>query len=155
MKRRPVIIVVALGAMLALAALAAPGKSGLLVLDWATKAANPSPPVAILIEMGKKDTQSTSWSGRAKVQGAKVVHREGYSFLDNDKLVEPDAWEAMSHRPLRLPKGQAGAAKLEGMHHIGVVLQLADVKPDAVLELEPKDKQFERVSIPLKDVLAG
>src|SRR5262249_25957161 len=110
---------------------------------------------AIVIEMGLKDQQATSWSGRAKLQGAKVIHREGYRFRDSDKLVEPDAWEVSSHRPLRAPQGQPAVIRMEGFATVGIVLHLSDVQPEAALLLEPKDKEFERVTIPLKEVLAG
>ncbi|HEY1381744.1 MAG TPA: hypothetical protein VGF55_33405, partial [Gemmataceae bacterium] len=89
------------------------------------------------------------------VQGARVVHREGYRFRDGDRLVAPDAWEASSHRPLRVPPRQPAVARMEGMATAGVVLHLADVQPGAVLLLEPKDKEFDRVTIPIADVLSG
>src|SRR5438067_398778 len=102
MKPRPVLLLAAVGATLALATWAAPKNQGLLILDWAAKAPAEAPPVAVLIELGVKDAQPTPWSGRVKVEGATVVHREGYRFRDGDKLVAPDAWEASSHPPLRM-----------------------------------------------------
>jgi hypothetical protein len=155
MKPRPVLLLAAVGATLAIATWAAQKKPGLLVLDWAAKAKMPAPPVAVLIELGGKDTQPTPWSGRATVQGATVVHREGYRFRDNDRLVPPDAWDVSSHRGLRVPRGQAAVARMEGIATVGIVLHLADVQPGAVLTLEPKGQEFERAAIPVADLLAG
>jgi hypothetical protein len=166
MKRRHVLLVAALATMIVLAALAKPTSSKLLVLEWANKAAAETPPVAILIEMGlvekgEKETKPKDWSGQAKVTGAKIVHREGYRFRKEDKkedkLTEPDGWEASSHRGLRLPKGPAIAAvaKLEPIATVGVVLHLTDVQNDAALTVEPADKDLAKAVVPLKEVLAG
>jgi hypothetical protein len=147
--------------MLAVATLASPKDQGLSVLDWAAKAPQTTPPVAVLIELGLKDQQPSPCSGRATVQGARVVHREGYGFRDGDRLDggpqagAPVAWDASSHRPLRLPPRQPALARMEGVAPVGVVLHLADVQPGAVLTVEPKDKEFERAVIPLADVLPG
>src|SRR5262245_47289147 len=99
MKLRAVVLLATVGAVLAVATWAGQENQGLLVLDWASKAKMPTPGVAVLIEMGLKDRQPTAWSGRATVQGARVVHREGYHFRDTDKLVGQDGWEASSRRP--------------------------------------------------------
>src|SRR5438128_2732473 len=81
MKRKPVLLIASTAALLALVAVAGPKKpEGLLVLEWAGKAKAEAPPVAVLLEMGAKDTAAKDWSGRATVTGAKVVHREGYRF---------------------------------------------------------------------------
>src|SRR5262245_43645829 len=102
MKRRGACYLLALGAMVAVVAVAQrPQEGKLLVLEWAAKAGPETPPVAVLIEMGSKDTEPTDWSGTAKVTGAKVVHREGYRFHKEDKLIDPDGWDAKSHRPIR------------------------------------------------------
>lgn len=156
MQRRIVLLVAALAAMIGLGALAGQKRpQNLLVLEWAAKASAEAPPTAILIEMGMKDEKPSPWAGRAVVQGARVVHREGYRFRAGDKLTDPDGWQASSHRPLRLPKAQPVIAKMEGMASVGVVLHLADVRPDAVVALEPRAKEFERATVPLRDVLAG
>src|SRR5438128_151238 len=110
MNRRVVLFLVAVSVMIAFGALAAQQqqkpKTGLLLLDWASKATGETPPVAVLIEMGLKDEQPVPWSGRASVKGAKVVHREGYRLRAEDKLVEPESWQVSSHRGIRVPKGQ-------------------------------------------------
>jgi hypothetical protein len=155
MKRQAVLFLAGAGVLLALAALAAQKKPGLLLLDWAAKGSHEAPPVAVLIEMGLKDENPTSWSGEATVSGAKVVHREGYRFRDGDKLVDPAGWEASSHRGLRVPPRQPQVARTEGIATVGVALHLADVKDDAELTLEVKEGQREKVSVPLKEVLAG
>jgi hypothetical protein len=152
MKRRPALLVASIGVMIVIAGLAAPKDGTLLVLEWAAKAPPETPPAAILIEMGFKDAKPTSWAGKATVTGAKVVHREGYSFRPADKLVEPDGWQASSHRPLRLPPKNAALIALQGVNPVGVVLHLADIKPDAVLSLTVDN---ETVKVPLKEVLAG
>jgi hypothetical protein len=143
--------------MVALAALAAPKKQGLLQLEWAASGKHEAPPVAVLIELGVKDSRPTPWSGSATVSGAKVVHREGYRFRDGDKLVEPSGWEAASHRGLLVPPGPAGVAlsRQEGNSAVGIVLHLADVQADATLTLEAKEGERPKVTVPLKEVLAG
>jgi hypothetical protein len=142
--------------MIALAALGSRKKPSLLVLDWAAKASADTPPVAVLIEMGLKDSKPASWSGRATVEGARVVRREGYRFREGDRLVDPDAWEAGSHHPIRIPARNAPPAlRMEPIATVGVVLHLADVKADATLNLEPRDRTMEKVVVPLRDVLTG
>jgi hypothetical protein len=155
MKRRLVLGVAACGAMLALTAVALQERPGLLLLEWAAKAKAETPPVAILIEMGLKDTEPRDWSGRAIVQGAKVVHREGYRFRDTDKLIDPDGWQASSHRPIRLPKGNPALARTEGIATVGVVLHLANLQPEATLAVHLKDQKVPPKPIPLKDLLTG
>ena len=157
MKRRPVLLLAALGIMVAVAALALqkPAADKLLVLEWAHKAAAETPPVAVLIEMGGKDSEAKSWSGKATVTGAKVVHREGYRFRSEDKLLDPDGWKASSHRPLMAPKGQPATLTLDPFATVGVVLHLTDIKPDATLSLTINDQEIDNVTISLKDVLSG
>jgi hypothetical protein len=161
MKLRCLVLLATVGAVLAVATWAGQENQGLVVLDWAAKAKMPVPGVAVLIEMGGKDRQPTGWSGRATVQGARVVHREGYHFRDADKLVGQDAWEASSRRPIRTQAKQAGKAKqiakakTDGVVTVGVVLHLADIQPGAVLTLEPKDREFERATVSVSDVLTG
>ncbi len=157
MKRRIALLFVAAAAVLAAANFAAQKKPGnLLILEWASKGAKDAPPAAVLIEMGLKDTDPTPWNGRAAVTGAKVVRREGYRFRQNDKLVDPDRWEASSRRGLRVPAGQPQVARLEGIATVGVVLHLADVKPDAALGLDPRPNSDDKpATVALKDVLAG
>jgi hypothetical protein len=155
MKRRYPLLLLVTVTMIAVAALAPSRPSGLLLLDWAAKAKPEQPPVAILIQMGLKDQQPTAWSGAAHVQGAKVVHREGYAFRDSDKLIDPDGWEASSRRPIRVPRNAPQVAAQEGIGSVGVILHLSDLQPDATLTLEPKDTALGKVSVPMKDVLTG
>jgi hypothetical protein len=142
--------------MLALAAYAASlQRSSLLVLDWAALADSPMPPIAVLLEMGVKDTEPKSWNGHAVVEGAKVVHKEGYRFRPGDRLVGRDRWEASSHRGLRAPKGQGPfISKLEANATVGVVFQLADVAEGATLTIEIAGEKG-KMRIPLMKVLAG
>ncbi len=162
MKRHPFLTLAAAGAMIAIAALSPKKLPQLLLLEWANKAPAQTPPMAILIELGLKDDKPTSWSGHAKVTGAKVVHREGYRFRSGDKLIDPNGWETWSHQPLRLPPRRPDLAALEGIATVGVVLHLADVQADATLVLDTgagkrsgdRPQRGEAV-IPLKDVLAG
>jgi hypothetical protein len=156
MKRRHVLLVASVAAML-LANLAAQKKpEKLLVLDWAARSHEPAPPVAVLVEMGLKDAVAKDWSGQAVVRGARVVHREGYRFRKGDELVGSDGWKASSHRPLRgagqMPK--AVAIVLDPIATVGVVLHLSDVQPDATLALTAKEQEVD-VQVPLKEVLAG
>jgi hypothetical protein len=143
--------------MVALAALAAQKKQGLLLLEWAARGKHDAPPVAVLIELGVKDARPTRWSGSATVSAAKVVHREGYRFREEDKLVEPSGWEASSHRGLRVPRGPAGVvvSRQEGIASVGIVLHLADARDDATLTLETKEGGHAKVNVPLREVLAG
>jgi hypothetical protein len=157
MKGRPLLLLAAAGVMIVVTALGFQKKSDkLLLLEWAGKAHNDRPPAAVLIELGLKDEALTDWSSRAAVTGAKVVHREGYRFRDKDKLIDPDRWEAASHRGLRLPKGNPVLARVERIATVGVVLHLADVQPDAKLTIDPRPESKDRpAEVALKDVLAG
>ena len=101
MMRRSLLAMVSAGVLLAFALMGSQPKSKLLVLDWAARATKQKAPVAILIEMGLRDRQSTPWDGQATVQGARVVDRKGYRFRDEDRLVDPDGWKASSYRPVR------------------------------------------------------
>src|SRR5262249_17770407 len=131
MTRRFLLGVLAVGVMAGVAMLADGKKKSVLVLDWSAKARMDAPRVSVLIEMGLRDEAPTSWSGKALVEGAKVVKREGYRFRKEDKLIEPNAWTASSHRGLRVPQGQPGIARSERHATVGVVLQLADLGADA------------------------
>jgi hypothetical protein len=158
MKRRRPLILVALAVMVAVGLLAAqkPKSEGkLLLLDWAAKSSMDTPPVAVLVELGIKDTEPAKRNGKAVVSGAKVVHREGYRFRDGDKLTEPDGWEASSRRPIRVPRMQPAVAKTEGIDTIGVVLHLADLKDDAALTVERTGDEKEKEKVSLKEVLSG
>jgi hypothetical protein len=154
--RRMLVVVGVVGLMAAVLGLTAQKeKNNLLILDWANKAAAENPPVAVLIEFGHKDKEPIDYNSKAAVTGAKVVHREGYRFRGKDRLVEPDGWEVQSHRPIRVPQGNPAAARLEGIVTVGVVLHLADLKPDATLTLEPADKGDEKAVVELKAIVAG
>ena len=154
--RKWVLLVGTVAGLIAAAAMSfTPPKASLLLLDWASKSKAERPPTAVLIEMGLKDETPTVWSSRATVAGAKVVHREGYRFRDGDKLTEPDGWEASSRHALKAPKGMPAVTRQEGIATVGVVLHLADVAADAVLTVEPPDKDKTKAEVPLKDVLAG
>jgi hypothetical protein len=157
MKRRLVLLLASAAAMLAIAALARqrPQPQTLLVLEWAARAKPEMPTVAVLLEMGLKDATPTAWAGRATVTGGRIAHREGYRFRGDDKLIEPDAWEASSHRGLRVPPRQPAVAKMEGIAPVGVVLHLADLKDDAELTVEGRGELKEKAAVPLKALLAG
>jgi hypothetical protein len=162
MKRRHLLLWTATSAMIVLAALGSQKKPGLLLLEWAGKARLETPPAAILIEMGLKDDKPTPWSGRADISGAKAVHREGYRFRDGDKLIEPNRWEASSHRPVPLPPQNPARpmpppnpAQLRMKPAtVGVVLHLVDVQPEATLTLDAGGKN-PTTEVPLKGILAG
>ena len=155
MRRHPFLLLAVIAAMIAVAAVSTRKKPQLLLLEWASKAKAETPPVAVLIEMGLQDSAPTSWSGRARVAGARVVHREGYRFRDGDKLVGPDAWQASSHRPVTLPRRNPALARLEGIATVGVVLHLSDVQEDASITLDIKGAEALRARVPLRNVLAG
>ena len=94
---------------------------------------------------------------RATVTGARVVHREGYRFRsgEGDKLTDPDGWQASSHRGLRLPPRQPALLRLEPIATVGVVVHLADVKDDAMLTVEPRNKDFAKTDVSVKELLTG
>src|SRR5262249_14670613 len=73
LKRRAFLSAAVVGIMVIVPLLAAQKRKpdGLLLLDWAAKGKHPTPPVSVLIELGKKDTEPTDWTGRARVSGAK------------------------------------------------------------------------------------
>jgi hypothetical protein len=141
--------------MLAIAALAAQKKSRLLVLDWAVKEAKEAPPTAILIELGRKDQQPTAWSSRATVQGAKVVHREGYRFHEKDKLVEPNGWEASTFRQPQRANMAPVMRRLFATAPVGIVLHLADVERTASLTLQDPINPSRIAIVALQPILAG
>lgn len=153
--RNIVLVVVAVAAMVAVAALSEKKKPGPLLLEWANRGSKERPPTAVLIELGLKDKQAEKWSGRAVVNGAKVVHREGYRFRPNDKLLDPDRWEASSHRGLRVPPRSPAVARMEGIATVGVVLHLSDITDDASLLLSTDREGPGKTEVKLKDVLAG
>jgi hypothetical protein len=145
------------GLMVGIAALAQPKKPALTALDWAGKSSLDAPPAAVLVELGLKDDKPIPWTGKATVTGARVVHREGYRFRpQQDKLVDPDGWEASSHWALRAPKGMPAVTRQEGVATVGVVLHLTDVKDNATLTIEPRPASEDKpAKVKLKDVLAG
>jgi hypothetical protein len=166
--RNVVVVVAAVAAMIAVAALSEKKKPGLLLLEWANRGPKERPPAAVLIEMGMQDKievgskkkekinpRTRDWSGRAVVNGAKVVHREGYRFRATDKLLDNDRWEASSHPGLRVPPFNPGVAKMEGIATVGVVLHLSDIQDDASLTITTAREGAEKAEVKLKDVLAG
>lgn len=156
MRRRAVLVFAIAFTVVVLAALAAPKKGTLPVLEWAAKSKGNPAPVAVLIEMGLKDTVPTVWNSKAVVKGAKVVHREGYRFRAADKLVDPDGWTASSRYGLRVPQRQPAVRALEGIATIGVVLHLSDVTDDATLTVSPRpESEGKDETIALKDVVSG
>src|SRR5947208_15359839 len=104
-----------LAALVAVAGLSGQKESRLLLLDWASKNPAGRPPLAVLIEMGLRDTSPTPWSNRAVVTGARVVHREGYRFRQGDHLTAGAGWVASSHRALRVPPGNPALARMAGI----------------------------------------
>ncbi|MBI2805747.1 MAG: hypothetical protein HYX68_12275 [Planctomycetes bacterium] len=151
--KRTLTFVAAITLVLVVVALALQQRAGFPYLDWAKKAEAGKPRVAILLEFGHKDIQYRDWSGDAIVTGAKVVHREGYRFRDDDKLVVGAGWEGRSHRVLRGPKNNPVITKLEPVATFGVVMHLEDVKPNAKIAIAIK--QGEKAEVALADLLAG
>lgn len=155
MKRKLGLLFASLALMALVAAFAAQPKHGLLILEWSAKAKEDTPPAAVLIELGLKDSEPTVWNGRATVTGAKVVHREGYRFRAADKLVSPDGWQGSSHRPIRVPPRNPALAVPLGIDSVGIVLHLADVQPEATVTVEIPGRDLPKAEVPLKEVLAG
>ena len=150
MKRKVTLVLAAIVAMIAVALLAMQKKPDLLLLDWAAKADAEKTPVAVLLEMGLKDAKATVWSGHITVNGAKVVHREGYRFQAEDKLTDPDGWKATTRFP-----GTARPIPVNAKFAtVGVVLHLDDIKDGASLTINAGDDLAE-TKVALKDVLAG
>src|SRR5262249_55722922 len=136
MKRRILLALAGLALVLLVMGLSTQQPRTLLVLEWAGKAPPETAPTAGLIEMGVGDTKlakTRDWSGSVTATGAKIVHREGYRFraMEGDKLLDGNAWQASSHKGLRVPPKQPQITKLEPIATVGVVLHLADVQPDA------------------------
>lgn len=152
--KRLFLVVLALALMVVVSALALQqGARGFPLLDWPAQAAGLPARTAVVLEFGQKDPDKRDWSGRAEVVDAKVVHREGYRFRTEDRLTEPDGWQASSHRALRAPKADPVVNKREPVATVGVVLHLADLGPGARLKVQLKSG--EKAEVPLKDVLAG
>jgi hypothetical protein len=156
MNRRSLLFLALLAGLIGVGAMSGQKKTqNLLVLDWAAKSSLPTPPFAILLEMGLKDESATDYSGSSTVTGAKVVHREGYRFRKDDKLIEPNSWNAGSHRPLRLPPRMVVRAVNDQIATVGVVMHLADVQPDAAITVQKKDDETAKATVAVKDLLAG
>ncbi len=153
--RNIVLVVAAVAAMIAVAALSEKKQPNLLLLEWANRGSKERPPVAVLIEMGMKDKEPEKWSGLAVVNGAKLVHREGYRFRPDDKLLDPDRWEASSHRGLRVPPRSPAVARMEGIATVGVVLHVNEITDEASLTLSTVHEGADKAEVKLKDVLAG
>ncbi len=153
--RNVVLVFVAVVAMIAVAALSEKKQPKLLLLEWANRGTKERPPAAVLIEMGMKDKEPGKWNGRAVVNGAKVVRREGYRFRPDDKLLDPDRWEASSHRGLRVPPRNPAVARMEGIATVGVVLHLSDITDETSLTLSTDREGAGKTEVKLKDVLAG
>jgi hypothetical protein len=153
--RRLLVAAGALAGVAALALVSRPGERDLLVLRWAGKADFPTPPVAVLIELGVKDLKPADWSGRALVRGAKVVRREGYRLGKGDRLTKPDGWRVSSRRSPLLPGGSPQVSRMEPLITVGVVLHLADVRPGATLTVTPRDRRLGPAEVPLGEVLTG
>jgi hypothetical protein len=150
MMRKATLVLTAAVLMLAVALLAMQKKPNLLLLDWSAKAADAKAPVAVLVEMGLKDTEATAWSGRISVTGAKVVRREGYRFHAEDKLLDPDGFKATTRftgtaRPV--PPNARYAT-------VGVMLHLDDLKDTASLTITAGD-DLPKTEVKLAKVLAG
>ncbi len=124
--------------------------------QWFKKAYPEKKTIAILLEMGIQDAKLTDYSGKAIIQGAKVVHREGYRFIKNplkkksfpDELIEPDRWRASSHRAFKMPPSSPALNKLEKIATVGVVFHLQDVQANASIEVqfdshEPKSEKLD------------
>jgi hypothetical protein len=158
MQRRRTFLVAVTVTVLILAVLAAEKKpqGKLLILDWSAKSSLEKPPVAILIEFGRKDVRPTEWAGTATVTGAKVVNREGYRFRPKagDALTD-DGWRISSHRGLRLPPNQPALQKMEPIATVGVVLHLSDLAEAPVVGIDISGPEKLSGKFPLKDVLAG
>src|SRR5437588_4952860 len=99
MKGRSLLLALASCALVGLAGFQAQKpEQKLLLLEWASKASAEKPLVAVLIELGLKDTEPTAWNGRVTATGAKIVHREGYRFRKGDELSDDNSWKASSRR---------------------------------------------------------
>jgi hypothetical protein len=150
--KRAILLIAAVALVLGVSALAVQEKRSFPLLDWPAKATAEPPRVALLLEFGLKDNDARDWSGNAKVQGAKVVHREGYRFRSDDKLVGDFAWEASSHRGLRVPKANPAVGKMEGIATVGIVLHLEQVQAGATMTINARQLG---AKFALDDVLAG
>jgi hypothetical protein len=152
--KRIILLIAALGTMAGVVAIAFQQQQpSYPYLDWAKQAAAGKPTTAVVLEFGLNDANARDWSGAAVIRGAKVVHREGYRFRSEDKLLADNAWEASSHRALRAPKAQPAISKIEPIASVGVVLHLQDVEADAKLAVTLRDG--EKAEVRLDDVLAG
>jgi hypothetical protein len=123
------------------------------LLDWAKKAKAEKARIAVLLEFGLKDDVGRDWSGDAVVSGAKVVHREGYRFRDDDALTKPSGWKAKSRPQVRVPKGQPAISKMVPVATVGVVLHLEDVADDGKVAITLADGAKAQVN--LAEVRAG
>lgn len=126
------------------------------ILTWARQSSLETPATAILVELGKRDGRPTDWSGTARLQGARVVRREGYCFRPDagDRLIEPHGWTASSHRALKAPRNNPVLNRLLGMSAVGVVFHLEAIHDDATLTVQAGTDQ-PTVTVTLRKVLSG
>jgi hypothetical protein len=156
MRRRNLCLAALVLAAMIAAALPGPDKRRPLVLDWCARSVLPElPPVAVLVEMGLKDTEPTVWSGRFSLSKARLLRREGYRFRSGDHARERDAWDASSHRPAGLPPRRPDLKLREPVDSVGVIFHIADIFPGAELTLSPRRPDVQPVTVSLDEVLAG
>lgn len=144
--RRPVLL-----GGLALAIMIAAVLAG-AYLHWSRAIPPEQGRVAILIELGLQDPKPTSWSGKADIAGATLVHRGGYRFRPGDVLTEPNGWQASSYRP-QVNSAAAPFLLLDHPAPVGIVLQLEDVQAGATMAIEVAGQEKAVVSI--AEVLQG
>jgi hypothetical protein len=156
MKRRPILALAVTSLMIGLVALGSGEKPSLLVNEWSARAPAEKPPVAVLIEMGLKDSRPTVWEGRALATAARVVHREGYRFRPEDRLVDPDGWRASTHRAFQLPaRPNPAFTRPAFMSTFGIVLHLRDIQPGATLTIHSREGNLPEVTFPLPGIVGG
>jgi hypothetical protein len=144
----------ALGVMAAVTALALQNsETSFPALDWAKAAKPGKATTALVLEFGLRDDNVRDWSGKAELRGGTVVHREGYRFRSEDKLVGKNGWEAKSHRAIRGAKGNPVIGKIEPIATVGVVYHLQDIRPDAKFAVELTGG--EKAEVNLAEVLSG
>ena len=51
---------------------------------------------AFMIKMGVGDQRATEWSGKARVDGGKLLRLEGWRFSEDDRIVGGAAWQSYS-----------------------------------------------------------
>ena len=102
--------------------------------------------VGVRLLLGVTDTGPVKWDGSVTSRSAKIESVEPWRFDGEDRLLSSNSWQASTHL-IRLFGNR-------GQNHVanGVIVWLADERPDAVLEVKTAQGDF---TVRLADIPFG